>query len=126
MPWLWASIGVTRSYSSRPFLCALDDTYRCFGSSSNSFLPFLRTTLHKERSPLMIRTHVHHSLVHFLFPAYINTQYMTGSVKRGHFTLFHRIFQFLAICTIPYLNNHNKNGMMFGTVRVPLANVILS
>jgi len=22
-PWLWASIGVTRSYSSRPFLCAL-------------------------------------------------------------------------------------------------------
>ena len=27
LPRLWASIGVTRSYSSRPFLCALDPTY---------------------------------------------------------------------------------------------------
>ena len=34
----------------------LQDTYRCFGSPSNSFLPFLGTTLHKERS--------HHSWYH--------------------------------------------------------------
>ena len=27
LPGLWASIGVTRSYSSRPFLCALDKRY---------------------------------------------------------------------------------------------------
>ena len=27
LPGLWASIGVTRSYSSRPFLCALDQQY---------------------------------------------------------------------------------------------------
>ena len=37
LPWLWASIGVTRSYSSRPFLCALALTHlnHCVGKVSS-------------------------------------------------------------------------------------------
>ena len=31
---------------------------------------------------------------------------VNASGKRDHFGLFHRIFQFLAIFTIPYLSNH--------------------
>ena len=29
LPWLWVSIGVTHSYSSHPFLCALGHSYPC-------------------------------------------------------------------------------------------------
>ena len=32
--------------------------------------------------------------------------YVNRSEKRDHFALFHRIFQLLAIFTIPYLSNH--------------------
>ena len=37
-PWLWASIGVTRSYSSHPFLCALDTSYTVTTVSSTCSL----------------------------------------------------------------------------------------
>ena len=36
-PWLWASIGVTRSYSSRPFLCTLGAMHGCCSNLVNSY-----------------------------------------------------------------------------------------